>query len=292
MKTPPIRIIYNPNSTGPSRQDALELMRELRTRYKGIDVRTMRTKYAGHGEEIGREYALKGKPMILISSSGDGGYHDLINGVLSVPRHKVITGLLPGGNANDHYHALHRGDTLQRLRRADADTIDVIRVEVQVNGRPWTRYAHSYAGIGLTAHIGEALTKTKLNRVREVWIVITHLFTHSPVRITVDGKSRRYDSIIFSNIPRMSKVITLADDALVTDGKMEVTELETRNVWTMLTHLVRGATRGFKTERRTDRYEFRCRRRTAMQLDGEVYYFAARTTVTVSVEPKRLQCII
>ena len=290
--TLPIRIIYNPNSTGPSGELAQTLCKELEERYPDADVKTLATGHAGHGEEIGRRYALEGDPMVLISSSGDGGYHDMINGVLAAGGDAIIAGLLPGGNANDHYNALHHGDTIDRLHRGEADTIDIIRVDAEVDGQPWTRYAHSYAGVGLTARIGETLTKAKLNRFREAWIVMTHLFAHSPIKLRVGGKLRRYDSIIFSNIPRMSKVLSLTDNASLTDGTMEVTVLESRTVITMIAHLLRGALRGFKTELRLDRYEFTCHRRTAMQLDGEVYYFAAGTTITVSVEPKRLRCIV
>lgn len=290
--TTPIRIIYNPNSTGPSDELAKELQGELERRYPGIDAATLATGHAGHGEEIGRRYALDGESTILISSSGDGGYHDMINGVLLAGGDNIITGLLPGGNANDHYNAVHRGNVVERLHSGDVDVIDLIRVDAEVDGQPWTRYAHSYAGVGLTARIGETLTKAKLNRFREAWIVITHLFDHSPIKLRTGGRLRRYDSIIFSNIPRMSKVLSLTDNASLTDGTMEVTILESRTIITMIAHLLRGALRGFKTELRLDHYEFTCHRRTAMQLDGEVYYFAAGTTVAISIEPKRLKCII
>lgn len=167
MKTPPIVIIYNPYSTGPSKEQAFLFAKQLKAAKKSVDVTCLATKHAGHSEELGREYALQNKPYILISSSGDGSYHDLINGVLSVPDNKIITGLLPGGNANDHYNAIHTEDVVDRMLRAQATTIDTIRVDARIDSKPWTRYAHSYAGIGLTSHIGETLTKTKLNRFRE-----------------------------------------------------------------------------------------------------------------------------
>lgn len=292
MKTPPITIIYNPNSTGPSKRQAFAFARVLRKANSALDVTCMATKHAGHAEEIAREYAKQATPSLLISSSGDGGYHELINGALSTEESKVITGLLPGGNANDHYNALHTEDVIDRILRAQVTTIDTIRVEAHIDGKPWARYAHSYVGIGLTSHIGETLTKTKLNRFREIWIVITHLFTHSPVKIRHNHRTYHYNSIIFSNIARMSKVLTLTENASFTDGKMEVTENESGHILSLLAHFVKGALGGFKTERRIESYAFRCVRRTSMQLDGEVYYFPRGTRVTVRVVRGNLNCII
>ena len=292
MKVPPIVIIYNPYSTGPSKEQAFLFAKQLKAAKKSIDVTCVATKHAGHSEEMAREYALRGKPGNLSSSSGEGSYHDLINGVLSVPDNKVITGLLPGGNANDHYNAIHTEDVVDRILRVQATTIDTIRVDAQIDGKPWTRYAHSYAGIGLTSHIGETLTKTKLNRFREAWIVATHFFTHSPVKIRRNGRTYRYDSVIFSNIARMSKVLALTENASFTDGKMEVTESESKHFFSLLLHFVRGAFAGFKTELRVKSYVFTCTRKTSIQLDGEVYYLSAGTQVRVRVEPGNLRCII
>lgn len=292
MKTPPIVIIYNPNSTGPSEEQALAFADKLKQADDSLDITCLATEYAGHGEVLAREYASEGKPYLLISSSGDGGYHELVNGVLSVPGNKVITGLLPGGNANDHYSAIHTEDIIDRIIRTQVTTIDTIRVEAWMKGELWSRYAHSYAGIGLTSHIGETLTKTQLNPIREAWIVVTHLFSHSPVKIRRHGRTYYYNSIIFSNIARMSKVLTLTDNASFTDGKMEITENESRHIFSMLAHFLGGALGGFKSERRVNSYVFTCVRKTSMQLDGEVYYFPARTQVKVLAIQGNLNCII
>jgi diacylglycerol kinase family enzyme len=292
MKTPPIVIIYNPNSTGSSKDQALEFAEKLKKADASLDVTCTETEYAGHGEVLAKEYASESKPYLLISSSGDGGYHELINGALSVPGSKVITGLLPGGNANDHYNSLHTDDVIERILRTQVTTIDTIKVEAWIKDELWVRYAHSYAGIGLTSHIGETLTKTKLNPFREVWIVVTHLFSHSPVKIRRHGRTYHYNSIIFSNIARMSKVLSLTDNASFTDGKIEITESQSRHAFSLLAHFLTGAIGGFKSEQRVKSYVFTCARKTSMQLDGEVYYFPARTKVKVQAVQGNLNCII
>lgn len=292
MKNLPVVIIYNPYSTGPSKEQALEFAATLKAAKKSLSVECLATQYPGHAEELARKYAGENRPLLLISSSGDGGYHELINGALSVPEGKLITGLLPGGNANDHYNAIHTEDVVDRILRAQVTTIDTIRVDARIKGEAWTRYAHSYAGIGLTSQIGETLTKTRLNRFREIWIVVTHLFTHSPVKIRRHGRTHHYNSVIFSNIARMSKVLTLTENASFTDGKMEVTEGESRHLFSLVAHFLLGALSGFKTERRMKSYVFTCVRKTSMQLDGEVYYFPAGTEVRVRVEQGNLHCII
>lgn len=292
MKALSVVIIYNPYSTGPSKEQALAFADTLKAANKNLKVECLATQYPGHAEELGRHYAQAREPILLISSSGDGGYHELVNGVLSVPDSGVVTGLLPGGNANDHYAALHTEDVVERILRGQTTTIDTIKVEARIKGESWVRYAHSYAGIGLTSQIGETLTKTKLNPFREIWIVTTHLFTHSPVKIRRHGRTYHFNSVIFSNIARMSKVLTLTENASFTDGKMEITESESRHLFSLLAHFLRGALGGFKTERRMESYVFTCVRRTSMQLDGEVYYFPAGTEVKVRVERGNLDCII
>lgn len=291
-KVPPIVIIYNPNSTGPSEEYAQEFAAKLKEVQSTLDVTCIPTEYAGHAEDLAREYAARNSPYLLIASSGDGGYHELINGVLSTQPNKIITGLLPGGNANDHYNALHTEDVIDRILRVQTTPIDVIRVDAEKDGGPWTRYAHSYAGIGLTSRVGETLTKTKLNPFREVWIVVRHVFSHSPVKIRRGRRIRYYDSIIFSNVARMSKVLTLTENASFTDGKMEITEGESKYILSLIAHFLRGALGGFKTERRAKSYTFTCVRKTSMQLDGEVYYFKPRTKVIVSVVQRGLNCIV
>lgn len=283
-----IIIIYNPNSTGDGKINAETFQESIAARSK-LPVTLQPTDYAGHAEELVKKIKNAAGTMI-ISSSGDGGYHEVINGVLA---HKepssLVTGLLPSGNANDHYHAVHRGNTVNRILKGDVQTIDVLKITIG----DWTRYAHSYAGIGLTPHIGEKLTQAKLNPYNEVWLTVRYFFSSRPVRIRVGNKTRRYDSLIFSNIKRMSKYMTLSTQAQVSDGKFEVTGSRAGSISKLLRHLFKASTTSLTDEAsHVTSYTFTALRPLALQLDGEVFHFKSGAVVEVSVAKKALRCII
>ncbi len=282
-------IIYNPNSTGDGKERAEELQRLLAVK-SSITVTLKPTEYAGHAEKIARSIVNSTDTMV-VSSSGDGGYHEVINGVLSDgdSSSTIITGLLPSGNANDHYHSVHHGDLVERIINADVDTIDVIKITVG----DWTRYAHSYAGIGLTPHIGEKLTQATLNPFNEIWLSIRYYFNFRPVKIKTDTGTHRYNSLIFSNIKRMSKYLTLSENAEIDDGKFEITESKVGSFGKLLSHLFKASTIGLTGEATSvSSFTFVSKRPIALQLDGEVHRLDANATVHVTMSHKALRCII
>lgn len=284
-----IIIIYNPNSTGDGKKNAQNLRAQLAATPK-INVVLQPTKFAGHAEKIVKSLDNRDDVMV-ISSSGDGGYHEVINGVLShnEKTSKIITGLLPSGNANDHYHSVHRGDLAERIVNGDIETIDLIKVSVG----DWTRYAHSYAGIGLTPHIGEKLTQATLNPINEIWLSIRYYLNFRPVKIYDESGVHRYDSLIFSNVKRMSKYLTLSHEAKLDDGKFEITGSKAGSFGKLLAHLFKATTVGLTEEaHRASTYTFTSKRPIVMQLDGEVFRFGPNSTVTISMALKALRCIV
>ena len=84
-----IVIIFNPQSTGdaPRRPRSCGRTWRVASRTCRCDLRP--TEHAGHAREIAREVAATGRPL-LVSVSGDGGYNEVVNGVLRV-------GQRPGG---------------------------------------------------------------------------------------------------------------------------------------------------------------------------------------------------
>jgi diacylglycerol kinase family enzyme len=284
-----IIIIYNPNSTGDGKTNAENLQKEIAAVSK-IAVSLQPTDFAGHAEKIAQKLSTTGHIMV-ISSSGDGGYHEIVNGILSHGKDadKIIAGLLPSGNANDHYHAVHHKNLVARIIHSDARSVDVLKVTIG----EWTRYAHSYVGIGLTPHIGEKLTQAKLNPFNEVWLTIRYYFSLRPVKIRTDKGVRRYDSLIFSNIERMSKYMTLSTAAKIDDGKFEITGSRAGKIGRLTKHLFKASTSGLTDEaEHATHYTFVSMRPLALQLDGEVFHFDAGSKVTISIVPKALNCII
>ncbi len=279
-------IIFNPNSTGDGRKNADELRDILVA--KQFTTELVETEHAGHGEEIAHQLANENPNAYIVSSSGDGGYHEVINGVLSSNNPSVVTGVLPSGNANDHYNFVHRGDVAERLIVDDSDAIDVLKIETP----EWTRYAHSYAGLGVTPQIGEVLTKNSLNFFKESWLVVTHLFKIHPVKLSINNHTQRYDHLVFSTIGKMSKYVVLDNDASVTDGQFEITSKHHGTIFGLLKHFLQATFAKTDDVSKSNEKEFTVLRATTIQLDGEVYDLRKGDLVRVTCEKNKLRCIV
>jgi len=283
-------IIYNPNSTGDSKSNAMKLARQLR-KYN-VEVEARATEYAGHGEEIAARFAKENKEIILISSSGDGGYHEVVNGALSSKKTKLVVGVLPSGNANDHHSALGTGELAESIRDGKFHLIDTIKVSAKIRGKRWERYAHSYVGMGVTAVAAKRLTLERPNIFTEKWIVARSLFSFKYAKLRVRRDNKRYSSIIFGNIDRMSKVMTLSRGASVTDGKFEMSSIRFRSKLRLILYLVTAATKGLKDSKSMSKFICFTYNSLPIQLDGEVYTIDARSKIKVTSEKQNLRCVI
>lgn len=282
-----IYILYNPVSTGSSYSAAKEMYNSLKK--IGQNVQLMKTKYKGHAGEFAQQHATESSTL-LISSSGDGTYHEIVTAILSNSKMsaRAITGLLPSGNANDHYHFVHEGNTIERIRHGDVRAIDSL--EISFNSE--RHFAHSYAGVGITSQIGNELNKTDLNRFNEIWLVVKNLFAVRSVRLRIDGKTKRFDSLVFSTNGRMSKVLTLSKEAEIDDGLFEVNALHTTRLPRLFHFLIKASTVGVETAPQTKDFCFTTTHKTTIQLDGEIIHLPARTTVTVTSNQKSIRCIV
>ncbi|GAC1388044.1 MAG: hypothetical protein NVS1B7_7840 [Candidatus Saccharimonadales bacterium] len=287
-------IIYNPNSTGPGKVMAQDLKRSLRQAIPKVPITVTPTQHVGHAELLAYEAATATAHPLIISASGDGGYHEVINGLMSAQLKgcKPVAGLLPAGNANDHYRNLHQGDIVENIVNQHERRIDLLKLNATEHGAPLVRYAHSYIGIGLTPKVGRELNKKKLNRLNEVAIVVKELLRLKPVQIKINGIIKTYDSLIFSNVNAMSKVLTISKDATPDDGKFEVTAFTKRTKVSLVTTLLKASTTGLKNNPKRHGFVFDTVKPTLIQLDGEVHTIDGNTPVTISVEPTILPCIV
>lgn len=289
-----ISIIYNPNSTGASQANARKLAEALKGSVVEDMVKIIPTKFAGHAEKLAYKLAKASPRPLIISSSGDGGYHEVVNGALRAQAEgaEPTCGLLPSGNANDHYHNLHQRPIDEQIISGSHRYIDILCIKARVGGKAWQRYAHSYIGIGLTPKVGQELNKVQLNRLREAWIVLRTLYRLRSSRLIVNGKEHEYDSLIFSNVRRMSKILSLSDTAKLSDGKFEIIAFRSHSKLKLLRKLIKATTIGLRSRRRADHFEFQTVRKTRIQLDGEIFVLDADSQAAVSLLHRHLRCII
>lgn len=291
MKFHTVVIIFNPNSTGDGRANANELRSQILNTTKKISVEVVPTDHAGHAVDIAAKYA-DDKGVVIVSSSGDGGYNEVINGVLKSEKHAAAVAVLPSGNANDHFNSVASDSLVQNIVSGKSRYIESIQVDAAVDGKRWTRFAHSYVGFGITPKIGKELTIRKLNAFNEKWHTLYHLMKFKHVDVTQNKVKRRYSSLIFSTIERMSKIIKLDDSTNLHDGKMEVYETEYQTPWQLLLTLLHASLRGISRTARVQEYQLRTIKPTMIQLDGEVFVLDDDTDVTLTCRKDAIRTVL
>ena len=111
-----IVVIFNPQSTGEAPQLAEQLRADLAQRLPDMPVQLCPTEHAGHARELAREAAGTGRPL-MVSVSGDGGYNEVVDGVMQAGNPEVVCAVMAAGNANDHRRTTRRATAGRRHRR-------------------------------------------------------------------------------------------------------------------------------------------------------------------------------
>src|SRR5690348_15272027 len=96
-------IIFNPNSTGDSPALAQQFADDLQQWDAHLHIVLKKTERHGHGGKITEEAAKRlGDKLLVVSVSGHGGHHEVINGVMRAVNNgnkAPYCAVLPGGNA-------------------------------------------------------------------------------------------------------------------------------------------------------------------------------------------------
>lgn len=289
-----ISIIYNPNSTGPSQTAAKELKKKLKSHYKKtLKINLYSTKYAGHAEKIAYKAAKSSKSPLIVSSSGDGGYNEVINGAMRAQAEGAnpICAVLAAGNANDHRRTLKKRPLSDAIIGQKVEKIDLLLAAIHKESEQHIRYAHSYIGLGLTPVVAVELNKQSLNAMKELWIVLKTFYKFRPFKITVNGNIHRLDSIIFTNISEMAKILTLSKTAKIKDGKFEVVTFPHRHKLKLIGKLLKASTAGLQPKKSYEKYEFTVLKKMPMQLDGEVETIEKDSRVQISSQQQVMRTI-
>jgi len=272
---------------------AHQLAKGLRKTHLKAQVKIIPTQHAGHAEVLAYECSKQSDRPLILSSSGDGGYNEVINGAMKAMSEGAhpITGLLPAGNANDHYHNLHERALEDMILSGKTHCIDLLHLTAH-EPKPWQRYAHSYIGFGLTPQVGAELNKTDLNAFNELVIAAKAFYDLKAIKLLVRGEIKQYDSLIFSNVQKMSKVLSLSDNSAMHDGKFEITAFPHHTKLKLMITLFKAATKGLSVTKQSSKFAFQSLDKLAVQLDGEISYIAAHTKVKIDIVPRVLNCVV
>lgn len=292
-----VLIIFNPMSTGgQAKQKATRMAERLRKR--GLTVTTQGTEYPGHAEVLAYQASQKFKQILIISASGDGGYNEVVNGIMRAkaenPALKPICSILPSGNANDHRRSVRKRPLTWAITHSEPEPMDLLKLDITKQGNQTTRYAHSYVGVGITSHAANILNKEKLGPIRELTLVSRAVFTYHPVAITeAGGRTKRYDSLIFANIPHMAKILRTGNKSDINNGSFRVLALPHRSQFWLFRILLNLLLLvfGLQDLPQQSTYSFGVPQNELIQLDGEVMRLAGGAHVTVTVARKAITVI-
>jgi diacylglycerol kinase (ATP) len=285
-------LVYNPQSSGDGQRRAAQARASLQEQAPHLSVVAVPTEYAGHAREIAEQEARAGR-VLVVSVSGDGGYHEVVEGVMAAGDGTVsgaVAAVLPAGNANDHRRATRERPVVDAIAAAGVRRLDLLRVTVAGEDRP--RWVHSYFGLGITPTVALELEQGGKGSVREVLTTIRAFSHFRPFAVDVEGEGpRRFDSLILANTTEMAKYVTLSDGDPA-DGQFEVITLPHRSKLRLLAFAVRAAVRGLGPQPHTDRFAFTTLKPMPVQVDGEVLDLPADRSVTVTIAPGALATVV
>jgi diacylglycerol kinase (ATP) len=288
-----ISVIFNPHSTGDAPELAAGLRDQLRESLSGpVEIRLLPTEHAGHAVDLARQ-AARTPHALVVSVSGDGGYNEVINGVMAAGDTDSVCAVLPAGNANDHHRTTSRQPLAQAITQGQVRPMDLLRLTLGDGPSKESVYAHSYIGFGLTPVVAIDLEKGNKGAFKEMLSVVRTFAKYRPFRIRhSDGSDQRIDSLVLANIPQMAKFATLSEAPdRPADGKFEVILFPHTAKWRILAKAFRASTTGLGNQPSVARYEFTTLKPLPYQIDGEVRSAPANTRILVESVPSALTVI-
>jgi len=277
-----ICLIANPNSSRGGDRVARELRRRLRQAVT-VPVSIHLTKRTGHARDFARKLLREDARTLLISVSGDGGYHEVINGAMASGVKKPRCAVFGAGNANDHHQSLYENEDefLKRLAGGRLRSFDLIRFDIGKGNGKSTVYAHSYGGVGLSAQAAHRLDQEASDPLAEIIGSLRTTAGAPAVPLRVGGRVLAYDSLLVLNVGRMAKYLRTRHRPRASGKRLYLVSLRHRGRLLRMWQVARAFAFGLPT-RRVERVTFTTAKPTLLQLDGEVHKLTAETQVGVT----------
>jgi diacylglycerol kinase family enzyme len=198
---------------------------------------------------------------LIVSVSGDGGYNEVVNGLMQAGNPRATSVVMAAGNANDHSHATQERPLADAVVAGDTVRIDLLRLIITSHptdgGFTHTRYAHSYIGVGFTPAVAADLEKSGKGSLRELASVVRPFSRFRPFEIQLPaGDPIHVDSLLFANISQMAKVAKLSENGNPDDGRFEVLTIPHQPKWRLLATALKAATVGLGPQTTARRYSF------------------------------------
>jgi diacylglycerol kinase (ATP) len=271
MSRRPVRLLVNPVAggklgSGPSLSpNAEELEPEALAaalRERGLEVELHELAEDDDVTALAAEAARDGRDLVV--AGGDGTVGAAAAGLVGTD---ATLGILALGSFNNVARGLevarHLPEALETIAAGGTGIVDVGRAQ---RGDDEPEYFFESGGVGLDAELfmaAEAGNQLGLRAaLGRAWRALRG--RRQPLRLTIDGRSLRTSALFVtvSNGPYYGWGFTIAADADLTDGKMEVSIFSRMSTWATVRHFLAVA-------RGRYRYEPRIRRLRAERITVE-----------------------
>ena len=225
--------------------------------------------------------------------SGDGGYNEVVDGVMHADNPGAVCAVLGAGNANDHRRATRKRPLADAVVAGEISRIDLLALTVGSGSDVADAVRALLHRAGAHADRRGRPGEGRQGVVQGDPVRGAGPSPGSgPHQIELeDGTRRTFDSLLFANITEMAKYATLSENGRPDDGRFEVVTVPHSAKWRILAVAIKAAVRGLGPQPTATHYGFVTLKPTPLQLDGELLTLDAGTPVQVDIVPKALPTI-
>lgn len=219
-----IKVIFNPHADRGRSWDRASYLQSVLERHGGASWAA--SEYPGHATKLALQAAKEGY-RIVAAVGGDGTVHEVVNGIMQVPKdQRPVLAVVPIGSGNDFSAnngvPLEAEQAIEHVFNGTEKTIDIGQI-TDSTGR--SEYWDNTLGIGFDATV--TLYSYKITRLQGftmyLWAVIqTIIRNHDAPRmkIVTDQEELNQEVLMFvaCNGPREGGGFHVAPDAVPDDG--------------------------------------------------------------------------
>lgn len=288
-------VVINPVSRGGhAMKEGAWLLKQLGR--LGVNHEAFITENPGHAENIVERWI--NKVDVVVAVGGDGTVNEVVNGMLAVPGCDKALSVFPAGTADDFCHNVgiprDRNGALMVMLADNERQIDVIRFN--------DRYAVVQLGVGVDAEIAYHTLSHKKIRIAAYFavglrIVFKERLRNSPRSMRIESDSEVYEGrflvAVFGNAPLYGRYVYWMPEAKMDDGVLNMSALGPMSPIPAWYLFMRCFNPEFRSDKviydRSEGFQVELHEESFLQVDGEVYKYAAGDKLDISTARQALK---
>lgn len=298
-------ILVNPNADLGRAWRSVGNLRSLVEEYGGADW--VGSVYPGHAITLAHQAAQAGYDLV-IAAGGDGTVHEVINGLMQVPREsRPRLGIVPLGSGNDFAQSIgiptQPIEALRKIFIGQPQTIDLGVFEIEKGER---EYFDNTFGMGFDATVTirtHRLTHIHGFMMYLVAVLQTIALNHDAPRMHILADETAWEEqtemLVVCNGPREGGGFLVAPQAIATDGWLNyasICRVSRLMMLRMIPEVMNGRHGRFKQVRlgQLRKLQIESERPLTIHADGEVVcgFETTARNIRVEVVPSALELIL